>query len=186
VNASTKSIFVGSQVVLKTFDAVARAVRDEEAPFGASGEGINAVETARPCSAHSEFADILHVAIEDHHAVIIQAIGDEYPSVGKKCHILRRAEVSAVGALHALLTVRLNQVAAIVGEDIDDTVAFVHHPDPMPGIVRIDANTVPSRTGRIREEAIPLRPAFSHVAISVEGNRGSSCSRRGDPSRGAH
>ena len=80
---------------------------------------VHAVELAGPFAEAAELADVVHLAVENHHAVIVQAVGDENPAVRQKRHVLRLAEVRAVLARHVLLAERLQQLAAVVREDVD-------------------------------------------------------------------
>ena len=64
---------------------------------------MDAVELARAAAHLAEFADVVHVAIEDHDAVVVETIRDENPAVRQKRDILWLAEVRLVAALHALL-----------------------------------------------------------------------------------
>lgn len=153
---------------MEDVDASAGAVEHEDAAAGTDGNRVHAIELPGTAAVTAEFADVFHVAVEDHHAVVIETVGDEYAAVGEECDVLRFAEVSAVRALHALFAEGLEQLAAVVREDVDDAVAFVDHPDAMLRIIGADAQAVRSGAGGIGEEVIPLRPVFADFAVGVE------------------
>ncbi len=76
--------------------------------------------------------------------MVVQAVGDENPAVRQKRDVLRLAEVFAVSALDVLFPERLQQLAAVVREDVDRAERFVDDPHAMLGIVRADAQPVRS------------------------------------------
>src|SRR5258708_39894310 len=73
-----------------------------------------------------------------------------------------------VAAGHILLAKRLQQLAAVVGEDVDRVERFVDDPHAPLGIVRTDPHAVRPRTGRAFAQLVPLSPTLFHVAIAVQ------------------
>ena len=130
---------------------------------------MHAVELTRTLAEAAELRDVVHLAVENHHAVIVQAVGNENPAIRQKRHVLRLAEVRAVRALHVLLAQGLQQPAAIIGEDVNRAERFVDDPHAMLGVVRADAQPMRPRAGRALAQGIPLRPPLPDIAVGVEG-----------------
>ena len=101
--------------------------------------------------------------------MVVETVGDEDAAVRQKCHVLRLAEVRAVLALHVLLPQRLEQLAAVIREDVDRAERLVDDPHAVLGVVRADAQPVRSRAGRALAQRIPLGPPLLDVAVRVEG-----------------
>ena len=69
--------------------------------------------------------------VEDHHAVVVEAVGDQDAAVGQEGDVLRLAEMRGVAAGHVLLAERLQQLLAVVREDVDGVEGLVDDPDPV-------------------------------------------------------
>ena len=106
--------------------------------------------------------------VENHHAMVVQAVGDENPAVRQKRDVLRLGEVRAVAARHVLLAERLQQLAAVIGEDVDLMEGFVDthtRRSGSYGLMRTRCGPGPDDPSHRR---VPLRPALLHLAVRVE------------------
>src|SRR5258708_4038154 len=74
---------------LEHIDAAAGTIQRKDPAFRADRDGVNAVELARLLAQTPELSDVIHAAVEDHHAVIGQSVRDQNPAVRKKRDVLR-------------------------------------------------------------------------------------------------
>ena len=167
-HVSTNSTFAGSAVVLNTLMRPPDRSSAKMRPSGPTATACTPLNWPGPLPMPPNSRDVVHVAVENHHAVIVEAVRDENPAVRQKRHVLRLAEVRAVLSLDVLLAKRLQQLAAVVREHIDLTERLVDDPHAMFGIVRADAHPMRSRAGRALAQIVPLRPALLDVAVAVE------------------
>src|SRR5262245_28257456 len=103
---------------------------------------MNAIELPRALAEAAELAEIVHVLVQDHDSMVVEAVRDQDPAIRQERDVLRLAEMGLVRPLHALLAERLQQLAAVVREDIDLAERLVDHPDASFLVVRADANAV--------------------------------------------
>ncbi len=129
---------------------------------------MNAVELAGALAETAELGDVASFPVQDDDPVIVQAVGDQDPTVGQERHVLRPTEVRLVVSRNALLPERHQQLAAVVREDVDLVEGLVDDPHPALGIVRADSDTVGPGTIRSFAQMIPLAPELFQVAVAVE------------------
>ena len=149
-------------------DAATGAIQGENQTLGSDRQGVHAVELARAFAEAAELRDVVRVAVKDHHPVIVQAVGHQNPAVGQKRHVLWPREVLRILSRNILLAQRLQQLAAVVGEDVDLMERLVDQPHAVFGVVWADAQPMGSRSGRALAQGIPLRPALFDVAVTIE------------------
>src|SRR5204863_2174193 len=77
----------------KHIDAATGAIERKDAPFGSNRHGMHAVELARSFAEAAKLGEVGQVAIEDHHAVIVETVGDQHAAIRQKRDILRLAEM---------------------------------------------------------------------------------------------
>ena len=149
-------------------DASARPIEREDQPVRTHRDGVHAAELSGALAVPAKLPEIVQVGVEDHHAMIVEAIRDQDAPVRQERHILRLGEVRAVAARHVLLAERLQQLLAVIGKHVDGVERFVDDPHAPLAIVGADAETMRARARRAFAERVPLRPALLDVAVAIE------------------
>ena len=149
-------------------DSATGAIQGEDQTPRSDRQGVHAVELAGSLAKAAELRDVAPFAVEDHHAVIVQAVRHENPAVRQKRDVLGTGEVRGIAARNVLLAQRLQQFAAVVGDDVDLMERLVDEPHATFGVVRADAQPMGTWSGRALAQPIPLRPSLFDMAVTVE------------------
>ena len=137
-------------------------------PFGSDRHRVHAAELSGALAVAAELTEIVHRRVENHDAVIVEAVGDQDASVRQERHVLWLREMRGIAAGHVLLAERLQQCLAVVREYVDGVERLVDHPHAARRIVWADAQAMRSWSGGAFAEVVPLRPALLHVAVAIE------------------
>src|SRR6185503_9390789 len=113
-------------------------------------------------------AEVIQILIHDHHAMVVETISDEHPTVGQKRDVLRFPEMLAVGALDALFSERADEGLHVVREDVDLAERLVDDPDLLLRIVEIFADAMRPWTSGAFEQLVPLIPDLDGLAVRIE------------------
>ena len=75
---------------------------------------MHAAELSGALAVAAELAEVIHGGVENHDAMVVEAIGDQNAAVRQERHILRLGEMGRVTAGHVLLAKGLQQFLAVV------------------------------------------------------------------------
>ena len=135
------------------------------------------VATGTRSALGSPLHEELAVLIELRDARAGVAVGDEEGAVGQPVDVGRPVEVGGVRAFHFRRADGLQQLAAVVGELVDDLHVVVDDPDVLFRIVRADVDRV-----RAAELACPTASRFRGSCRCRQPRRGSSANFASMPS----
>ena len=104
----------------------------------------------------SPLEQIVPVTVELHDPGVGQAVGHQDAAVLRESDVLGTSEVRLIVPGFIPRAQRKQELAAVVGEDVDLLAAVVDHPYTAVGIIRADRDFV--GTGGAFEQIIPLGP----------------------------